>query len=484
MPVSSQLGRGILNLPGVTPQSRDCVKDLLAADAQAHHCFWGRAGFHNHLPHFLLATYDLGAPPSVLKAIYEKDAKSLKPVEIDGSKDIAINDNSWKTHLGDEKAYAGYLKFFSDKVEQHGPTDTIRKYVFSPDANDAGTHMLVRLVSGAAHPMIQVGYGIEFSHDLLVASGLAQTAVHWNRDTSLYQETTAETNGHSKEDSGPSLLGILRQFYDSETLAPVMPYDPDAFISKRWTDAFGDGTRTHEIVRIASQWRLPASAPHEFWERKVEEIIWTVVLLLFATGKPGRAPRLDFFVMHMVTSALFLPSFLEKVLSSPDDGVNRARLLQAYVRTCLAFLVIRGRPRIDATGIMKATPYPRPPIASTGAPRPNAASIGDPAVPEDTNPWAAIAASVIHAPEAHLPKTIRTLIYAAQRYALRGVGQVPGAFDGDGREILPGLGQVDGSLFVRCAGVAMDTLGWVDHGQAEGEWDRSALGWEDAWKVE
>ena len=50
------------------------------------------------------------------------------------------------------------------------------------------------------------------------------------------------------------------------------------------------------------------------------------------------------------------------------------------------------------------------------------------------------------------------------------------------KESLPGIGNIDGSIFVRAAGVVMSTLGWVSHGEPAGKWDTSGLGWDDAWK--
>jgi len=46
------------------------------------------------------------------------------------------------------------------------------------------------------------------------------------------------------------------------------------------------------------------------------------------------------------------------------------------------------------------------------------------------------------------------------------------------------MGEVDGSVFVRAAGLVMGNLGWVGWGEKKGAWDRSALGWDDAWKGE
>ena len=81
---------------------------------------------------------------------------------------------------------------------------------------------------------------------------------------------------------------------------------------------------------------------------------------------------------------------------------------------------------------------------------------------------------------------MRALFYAAQKYGSTAAGDVVGTFRNEEGQVEThkGMGKVDGTLFVRAAGVVMDTLGWVSHGQAVGAWDRSALGWEDAWKNE
>lgn len=470
------LSHGLLSLPGITPQSKACAEELLAKDLRDHHCFYGRAGFHNHLPHFVLAAYSLGAPEDVLRDIFAREVKDLRPLQVEHSSDVVVDHNNWTLHLGEEEAYAAYMVFFQTVVRSLGVVDAVKTFVFSPAANNNGASMLVRLVSGAVHPLIQLGYGLEFGDELLVVSGLAQTACHDVNTAELFEDLLQGgpfPNGNNTADAElPSLFSVLRQFYDSDVLTPVMPYDPDALLSKRRRDAFRDGTRGTEIVRIASMWSLPQDSPPTFWEKKLEETFWMVIVLLFSTGKPNRPPRLDFFIMHMVTSSLFLPVFFNKVLYDPGDGKYKAQLLQAYLRTCLAYLIVRGRPRIDPTIIMHATASPQPSATSNGSVLPAS----------NVNPWMAIVNAAINHPEAHLPKVLRTLVYATQKYGRTPAGGVPGVFDADGAEVLPGLGSVDGSLFVRGAGVMMNTLGWVSHGEAEGEWDRSALGWDDAWK--
>jgi len=103
---------------------------------------------------------------------------------------------------------------------------------------------------------------------------------------------------------------------------------------------------------------------------------------------------------------------------------------------------------------------------------------------EDYNPWPALINGCLHHSDSHVLKAMRTFVLAAQHYGDRSAGQVPGIWRDEvgGEQTHNGISTVDGTLFVRAAGVMMDTLGWSAYGQEEGEWDRSALGWDAAWE--
>lgn len=274
---------------------------------------------------------------------------------------------------------------------------------------------------------------------------------------------------------GPALLSIIQMMYDSEILSPILPYQPDALLSTRSKDAMKDG-RPEEIKRLSSLWTIDPNGGDEEFDARVEEIIWVCTLLTVATGKHGRKPRVDFFLMHLLTSSLFLPS----LLGATKSVDNKISLLRLYVAEVLMIMLLRGRPRIDVTLMMSYTEVPQPP-SNDHTPTPDGSALGDPRVPTNTNPWPAIIASVIHAPDAHTVKSIRTLYYAAQKYGETPPGGAIGAFNKDGTEVIAHAGELDGTIFVRAAGVVMNALGWVSHGQKEGNWDRSALGWDAAW---
>lgn len=321
----------------------------------------------------------------------------------------------------------------------------------------------------------------------LTLLGLAQTAVHpplpamlfsfENPKVDTLNSNTPNGDSARQPSRGPSILEILRQVYESPILKPVMPYDPNAIIYARLKAVMADG-RPQEIRRICSQFYIDETAGDAEFDAKVEECIWVSTLLMFATGREGRKPRLDFFLMHLVTSSFFFKPFL-KVLRNPT---HKANLLRAFVPGIVLVSIVRGRPVIKPELLMTYTDKPRPPT-STPSPTPDATSIGSPLVDADYNPWPALIDSSIYAPDSHVLKTMRTLVYAAREYGDTSLGGAIGAtIVNSSKETLTGTNKLDGSVFVRAAGILMDYMGWVTHGQsAREDWDRSALGWDEAW---
>jgi len=288
------------------------------------------------------------------------------------------------------------------------------------------------------------------------------------------QSSSSSTPAHRQPSKGSSLLSILREAYDSPLMEPVLPYDPNAFLRVRMADALADKRRPPEIRRLAAQWQVDMQGGQPELDAKVEELLWTATLLFASSGRPGREPRLDFFLMHILNASIFVPSLLNALPSMQ----SKVTLLRALVPVILMYLTVRGRPRINAELLMSYTATPVPP---GDMPRPDATAIGDSRNPALINPWPAIIASVLHAPDPHTLKAIRALCFGAQRYGTTPLGGAIGAFDAEGRETHIGMAKVDGTIFVRAAGAVMNTLGWVTHGQKAGDWDRSALGWDEAW---
>ncbi|KAJ6549818.1 hypothetical protein B0H19DRAFT_1378617 [Mycena capillaripes] len=425
----------------------------------------------------LVAVYDMGAPPALLKQIYEELAPTLRPIDRQGQD---ITETNWTKRLGERNAYGSYLVFFTDQITKNGVPETMRKYVMAPEANANETFMLARFFGGALHPILQVGFGVEFGQDLMVAQGLALAAVTESDFALFTVDLPSGLPEIAKTSRGVTLLGLLSEVYDSSILEPL-PYDPQAPFGVCVKKLSESPARATEIKRIYAKWSIDttltgAAAEQEFAD-KVEESFWQAALLLAATGKANRELRLDFFVMHILTTALCLPRLLQVL----PDPVHKAQLLQAYARTSAAIVLIGGRPRIDIPLLMSYTEFPHPPAhAPPGGPD----ALGDLRSNGETNPWLAIVQNALHHKEEHVPKVVRALYYAALRYGGKGPGEAIGARDEKGEETHVGADAMDGTVFVRAAGVVSSVLGWVAYGDKQGDWvRRGGLGWDAAWAL-
>ncbi|KAF7985836.1 hypothetical protein HWV62_514 [Athelia sp. TMB] len=475
--LSTTIRHGLVNRAGITPQAQKQVEALLEDDRKRHHCYFNNIGFHNHLSHHLLAAYDLGASAKLLQAINDDASdgvKTLLPIQKSPSDHLeTVTLSNWTQFLGKDNYYVAYLDFFLKEIEANGAAKTLESFIFNPEANGNGSEMFSRFLGGVFHPMIQIGYGAEFESDAMVAQGLAQTAVHPTFVPALFESTTNET---AEDQPSLPLFEIVRQFYESETLAPAMPYDADALLSARVRMA-AEGGRPAAIRALVARWFSKGEVTPDI-AHKHAELTWFATLQLAGTGKPGREPRPDFFLMHVLTSSLFVPSLTKLI----PNFAHQIRLLKGYLAVVLFVAVTRGRPRISPDLLMSYTATPAPPTAPKFTP--SSSAVGDPNDIESANPWDVIIPSVLHAPDSHIVKAIRALYYASQQFSATPAGGVPGAFDAAGTETIKGMGNADGTVFVRAAGVLMGQLGWVTYGQPAGWWDGSGLGWEEAWAGE
>jgi hypothetical protein len=277
---------------------------------------------------------------------------------------------------------------------------------------------------------------------------------------------------------GLSLLELLRELYDDADLAPVMPYNRSFTIYDHLRN-FMLTDKPKKAAALIAKYYVNESADDTYFDSKVEECFWVSVLLTFATGKECRKPRLDFFLMHLVTSAIFFPSLFHVL----PNSTCKAKLLRGYFTNIVLLTILRGRPVIKPSLLMSYTDVPRPPV-KIDAPSPHPTHLGDLTKDEDYNPWPVMISAGIPYPDSHHPKVMRTLVYAAEHYGDVGPGAVAGTFlRGSTTESHPGTAAMDGTIFVRAAGMLMDYMRWTAYGEPplESDWDRSGLGWDEAW---
>ena len=130
----------------------------------------------SHLIHHYLAALSFGASNQRLQEIYDFHASYMRPLP-DAIHTIDMNSekNHYQELLGNRDAYTSFLNFFTQEIKSHGMMDTVRKWVFQQD-ND----MLARTVGGVYHPLIHLGYAVEFDLPNVAAESLALAACEDN----------------------------------------------------------------------------------------------------------------------------------------------------------------------------------------------------------------------------------------------------------------------------------------------------------------
>lgn len=186
---------------------------------------------------------------------------------------------------------------------------------------------------------------------------------------------------------------------------------------------------------------------------------------------------------HLVTSALFLPKLVlnegesSSVSNLPHapglSFASRLLLLQTYLAVSTAWYVMRGNnhalPIADFYAATDAHLYAPAKTAVAGA--------GWTQAPGSA--WPRVIQSAIRFEDEHMPKIARALMDFALRWGTR----APEYFSTAGEKkhtgapslTLEGIERLDGTLFVRIAGLTFDRLGWLDEGEKEGVWDRDGF---------
>ncbi|RPD56818.1 hypothetical protein L226DRAFT_492010 [Lentinus tigrinus ALCF2SS1-7] len=495
LPSEAPSSRSPTRLPGITRASSEALVKTLKDDHVKWHAFFNDRGFHNHASHHLVAIYAMGAGGPLIEEAYQTHVVYMKPAF---ESPEPITAENFRKHLGKREFYNSYLEYFRALLLKEDVTYVIEEYLFSAKSNIGGPgieghpRMLNRFLAAIVHPMIHVGNGLELGLLGLVAEGLAQAAVHHDDGDTLIppslfeKETESATSAIDRltallpslslnkapkpistsgtKNTGVHAFTILARVLADQRFTPASlglssaTMDPSLF--ERMNEQIGGA-----VVELTNEWIAGLEgegATAEAIAQKIEEVAWMGAL---AYGVGGWAAResattkkfnADFFYMHLVTSSLFLPTFAAYL--SPQSTVL---LLRSYFAVTLSWYIARGCAALPIRAFYdNVTAWPVPPGAPTKP-------VKDTLTPGDAapNPWLPIVQTTIVHPAEHLCKTQRALMHNADLYGQRAAGDFAG-LGLEGAEVL------DGTLFIRIAGLTADRLGWMKEGQEAGEWDR------------
>lgn len=142
--------------------------------------------------------------------------------------------------------------------------------------------------------------------------------------------------------------------------------------------------------------------------------------------------------------------------------------------------VSRAKPRLDIGAFFKsstATAYPLP-IHKLPTPHKDALLGKDKIQARIPDPWLPLVQTSIVHPDSHLPKAIRSLASLGSKFGTTKAGTYgsPEVSAEDAiKTELPGAEYLDGTLFIRVAGLTSARMGRVGQGEAAFRWDHDGF---------
>ncbi|VDB98220.1 unnamed protein product [Peniophora sp. CBMAI 1063] len=504
--INAPTSTGNLIFPGTSADSTTVLVEKLKHNFLHHHAFFRGQSFHNHVMDHILAVYGLGGSPEAIEETYISHDYN-EPVKPSPER---ITDANFFKHLGDDKYYYAYMIYFCKALSTSSPTEVLSKYIFSSAYNynanlapdEQQPAMLDRFLAGIVHPLIHVGYGVEFGIVQQIADGLAHTAIHSAIQGSIlpsefftsHDPLLRGLSSEKHQTTRPPFLSFLSDILTESRLSETAlkpPHEDKASAPVEYRDVLKSGAGKL-VKELTDKWydAWTAGVPEGELEARLEGIVEDVLvmcaLMYSVSGYAAKGDskfNADFFSMHFVTSSNFIPNFCLRPERTRATALNpalplssRLLLLRAYLSSNALWFLARPRPSLSS--FAKAIPAfyaatdtllsPPPPPHAYAPGKPPKREFIDPSkqktMPAGARAWPRIITNAACHPNEHLPKLVRALAAADTWYGRRAQGEYGGALQGS--ELL------DGTLFLRCALLSMERLGWAAEDGPGAMWDR------------
>lgn len=257
----------------------------------------------NQIVHHLLALYGTGADIPALQRAFKVNksyqVRLRKPQSPALEELRADYDAAAARYLGKGTAFPTWLAFFQGEMDDVGGDwqAVLQKYLFAD--TETARDLQGRLFGGLLHPIIQLLYGIEWSQPAIVASALAQTAVHKNEIREVMEEVDsrvaaagAVTNGDGGDYRMPPLTTLLEEVSTGSQHEKLRD-------SVRWEDdiKIRDGVLARAKDKALQLMTRVRVREDELEERTVEMLHAAAYVATSTALRPPHVPKLDFFLM-------------------------------------------------------------------------------------------------------------------------------------------------------------------------------------------
>ena len=271
---------------GITAEQTKKASEVLQENHEKYHIFFNSEGFHNHTAHHVLAIWALNATTESIQKSYESHKTYQRPQEpVDEAALKTLHDPAkFIEYLGPENHYHTFMQFFRDEIEKSSVQDVLQKYLFAGD--ERADAMFVQMFSGFLHPIIHLGYGIEFKQPAIVAEALAQAACH-NKWIGQYL-IAAEKAAKDQSQPSKSIVQLLDEIHDDKELSVAAHWSDGNKIRDRILPRAGE-----KMINYGAQFRVKPEQLHE----KTAEMTNAVCLYTAAAQHPPNMVMYDFYFM-------------------------------------------------------------------------------------------------------------------------------------------------------------------------------------------
>ncbi|KAK4119023.1 hypothetical protein N657DRAFT_675207 [Parathielavia appendiculata] len=331
-PIQLAPNLGLGRISGNPPGALERANELLQRNHDDYHIFWRDVGGHNHIPHSILSVLALGGGPAEIQRAYDDGVAIQRPIPpLDKDVVKALHDpDTFRQHIGNLHHYTNYLIFFKEEIAAKGWQAVLQEYVFSGTPN--AETIFAQLYEGAYHPIIHLGFGVEFELPAIIAEGLAQAAVHdsANLEAFFQQSEKLAAEASSNNTAPKPLLSLYREVRATDKIRTAARVEEGPV---RVRDGVL-GRAGAEIAALTAQWRVAAQHTEAALERATAEMINLAAFSAGGAQRAGRARRIDFFHMHNVNASIFFTTFNRLPWLSLADKV---RLVERKARVDLVW---------------------------------------------------------------------------------------------------------------------------------------------------
>lgn len=273
--------------PGITHEQAKKASELLQENHDRYHIFFHPEGLHNHIVHHILAIWALNASPESLQKGYEKN-KSYQRQQPPVDKDILgklREPGEFISNLGVRDNYHTFLQFFRNEIGDSTWKDVLQKYLFAGD--ERADTMLVRMYAGFLHPIIHLGYGIEFHQPAIIAEALAQAACHddWIGKYLLPADKAAKERSDQKS---KTIVQLLDEIHSDKKMQEAAHWEDGNKIRDGIIPRAGK-----EMIDYAAQFHVKANE----LEEKTAEMTNAVCYYTAGAQHPPNMVMYDFYFM-------------------------------------------------------------------------------------------------------------------------------------------------------------------------------------------